>query len=124
MPVGGRAGGASVTVRGGRRLERILMRYRGLTAEKLAEFTADVLRQELLPVLKSRVPRRTGRMARSLEIRRRGARVELRGVWYGPFVNRNTNRPTVEETAMDILAADKARIVQLIVAKVRAFVGV
>ena len=115
--------GASITVRGGHRVQRIVQKAQGLTGAKLAQFMAEILRDELLPVLKSRVPKRTGRMAQSLEIRCRGSAVELRGRWYGALVRHRDTRQRVAEIAMDIFQADQQRYTQLLAAKVRAYLG-
>ena len=116
--------GASVTIRGGGRVKRILMRSRGITPEVLARITAEVLRQELLPLLRSRVPRRTGRLARSLVIRHRGGAVELRGTFYAPVVRWNNGRDSVAAAAMDILESNRDDIIKAIAAQIRQRLGV
>jgi len=115
--------GARVTVRGGRRTQQFIQRAQGLTGEKLAEFMAEILRNEFLPVLQGRVPRRTGRLARSLNIRRRGSVIELRGVFYGYLVRDRRDGRSVVEIAMDIIAADKQRLTGLLAARVRRYLG-
>ena len=102
--------GANVTIQGGGRLRRFLARSRTLTSRVLARIVADVLRRELLPALKSRVARRSGRMAQSLNIRHRGETVELRGNFYAPLVRWNNGRDSVVEAAMTLMEDNRNAI--------------
>ena len=99
------------------------MRAQQLTPERLARIAAEVLREVVLPILKSRVPKRTGRLSRSLNIRHRGGVVELRGDFYGPLVNRG-QRDSVAAIAMDIVEQQRDGIRDGIAKGVRAFLGV
>lgn len=115
--------GVSVQIRGGGRTARFVMRAQQLTPERLARIAAEVLREVVLPILKSRVPKRTGRLSRSLNIRHRGGVVELRGDFYGPLVNRG-QRDSVAAIAMDIVEQRRDEIRDGIAKGVRAFLGV
>lgn len=70
-----------VSIRGGSRLRSFVQEARdGETAEGLAR---QFVRSFPMGALRNAVPRRTGRLAGSLRLERRGAAVELHGAWYG-----------------------------------------
>ena len=112
-----------MTITGGGRLRRILANSRGLTGNVLARIVADVLRRVLLPEVRNRLPRRTGRLARSLIIRQRGDAVELRAVFYGNLV-RVPGAGSVAALAMDVLEAQKGNIDAAIERGIRSHLGI
>ncbi len=122
MPLSASAGRVHVTIRGGRKLQRFIERARD--PEVLGRIVAKVLRRFLIPALKSRVPRRTGKLSRSLKIVQRGPAIELRGIFYGRFLRIGPSRDTIAELAMDIIASNRAAIIAMIRAEYRREVGV
>ena len=120
--VTGRASPVRVTIRGGQRLRRFIQRAEGLTGERLAQITARILRNYVLPRIRSRAPRRTGRLRRSLRIIQRGSRIELRGVFYTPMVRDSTGK-SVEDIAMDIIEENRDEIRAQIRTQVRRELG-
>ena len=111
-----------VTIRGGQRLRRFIARAEGLTGERLAKITARIIRNYVLPRIRSRVPFRTGRLRRSLRVIQRGSRIELRGAFYAPMV-RDSAGKSVEDIAMDVIEESRNEIRGLIRAEVRRELG-
>ena len=108
--LGGRASGGSVTVRGGHRLRKFITDFEGLTNQRVAQLMAGILRQVLLPALRSRAIVRTGNLQRSLKIVQRGEGINLEGAFYGRFAKAaGTNRTIVDE-AMDIIESRRDEI--------------
>ena len=108
MPLAGRAQSGRVTIRGGRKLARFLENAAGLTDEVLARAMAKVLKQRMVPALRTLAPNRTGRLRRSLRIVQRGGTIELRAVFYGRFVP--FGGQTLAEAAIDWINRNKPTI--------------
>lgn len=108
---------------GGAKLRRFIFAAQNLTDEKLAELMADILRRVLLPELRAAVPRKSGQLRKSLVVVNEGAAVELRGVFYGRFVE-TTFRESVADTAMRILENRKVEIRELMKLAIRRELGV
>ena len=89
----------SFKVIGGSRLRRFLA-TRGQSGAHLPTPEQGARRfVQLFPIetLRANVPKRTGRLARSLVLRRRGSAVELHGLFYGRF---EPNRSVIEATVI------------------------
>ena len=110
MPVTGKASGARITVRGGRKLRRFLSKVEGLTGDKMAAIMARILKRRLVPALRGMVPVRTGKLRSSLKIVQRGANIELRSVFYGRFVPVGPGRDSLAETAIDWLDRNRLTV--------------
>ena len=121
---GGGGGSGRVTVRGGHRLRRFIADFRGLSNGDMADILARVLRNVVLPELKANVPRNTGKLARSLKIERRGEAVELRGVFYGRFIQAGSQRDTVSGLAMRIIDRRADQIKDQLAIAIKSRLGV
>ena len=110
---------ARVSIRGGRKLQRFFESAAGLSDEKLAKIMATILRRTMLPAIKARVSRRTGRLQRSLRIVQRGSSIELRGVFYAQLARMGPGRDTVAEIAMDWIERNRPMVRALLAEAVR-----
>ena len=118
MPAGITVGHTTMTVKGGRRLQRFV----SATANPYvrARHGARSVKKRVLPELRRAVPRRTGELRRSLRVQQRGSRVELRGNEYAPIVRwriapNSPRRTSVAEQATRIVIANRKGIQQDIV---------
>ena len=118
------AGGANVTITGGGKLRRFFAAADRLNDHKIAEIMARILRRILLPELRSQVPRRTGKLQRSLVIIQRGAAGELRGIFYGRFIAAGPSRDNVAAIAMRIIESRRPEIYQQLKLALRQELGV
>lgn len=84
MPID--VGGKNITITGGNQLKAFIGRAKGVSNRQLAGAAARVYRKSLVPRLRTRMPRRSGRLKSSLAIRQQGDSVELRGVFYARMV--------------------------------------
>ena len=106
---------------GGERLQRHL-KIQG-DDELKARLFAEVLRRELLPELRRLVPRRTGRLQKSLRIVQRGTEVSLRGVFYGNLVVFQGGK-TVASVNQDLFGKRHRELALLVHRKILALSGV
>lgn len=111
----------SVTIRGGGRLRRFIVRSQQLSPEVFASFAVEILRAIVLPQLRSRVPLRTGRLKRTLRFVRSGAEVKLVGDFYAPLVRWEGGRKSVAGEAMDVIENSSEEIRHALVARVRRY---
>lgn len=58
----------------------------GVTAPLVKRFYFEGMQDEVLPELRRRVPRRTGKLRNSLRFVRYGQEVQLKGIRYAPYV--------------------------------------
>ena len=101
--VNARASRRGVKTRGARLVQKALGGDGSRAA--FARRFAKSARRRLLPELRRRTPVDTGKLKRSLTLRQRGSRVELRGEGYGRHVG-------TPRTAMSIYRANSRRIAQ------------
>ena len=80
-------GSVSVRIRGGDKLRRFI--FNANNPILVARLAADAVRRLVLPALKVRMPRRTGDMINSLQIRQNAQRIELWGIFYSSYVTVN-----------------------------------
>ena len=91
-----------MSVRGGDRLRRFVTK--AADPEIMGRAMAKIIRQYVLPIVRGRAPRRSGRLQGSLRIVQRGAAVELRGVFYGRFVRfGDDGQQTMDGLVMDVI---------------------
>lgn len=85
--------GANIEIKG---LERVLARLNQLQRESAERAAAEIAMRFPIAQLRGEVPKRTGRLRRSLRVVQRGNRITLEGVWYGRVVRwsggRSVNR--------------------------------
>ena len=108
MPVTARG----VTVRGGRKLARFLRRATdpNVTETARARAIANVLRNMLVPALRSVLPKRTGFIRRSLRVEQRGVNVSIKIAFYWRFLLIGPSRQRPDEWAVDWINANKSVI--------------
>lgn len=120
MPVSGRAGGGSVRIRGGERLEKFILGATDpATRTQIAGAAARVMRRRILPTIRARSPERTGTLKRSLKIQNEGPSVQLRGVWYAQLVRWDGGQKSVATEAMNAIASQRFIIRREIAAEIR-----
>lgn len=122
MPVSARSTGTGTRVRGGQRLRRYVAAL--TNPDVVARAFAQVVRRRVLPRLKNKVARRSGRLGQSLNIRQRGANTELRGIFYAPLVQFRSGRDTVAQRVMTILESDRSAIRRQLALEIRRQAGV
>ena len=103
-------------------------RIGGATPARVKQAYFDGVRETLLPELKKRVPRQTGRLQASLRYVRRGDEVGLRGIHYAPYVvfalplgrgyKRTGDLRTVKAVADRLLAVNHNRLLRNAIMKV------
>ena len=101
----------SFRVIGGSRLRRFLA-TRGQSGDFLPTPEQGARRfVKLFPMsqLRAAVPKRSGRLARSLILRRRGSSVELHGLFYGRF---EPNRSIIEATVLALAERTAVKVRQ------------
>ena len=107
---GGGGGQVSLRIEGGERLRRFI--FRASNPQLVNRLAAQSMKRRLLPPLKQKMPRRTGALIRSLEIRQgTGGRIELWGVFYGTLV-RNGGAFVLIPELMEILDRERRGITQ------------
>ena len=115
----------SVTVKGGKRVRRFV---HGVTSNPniAADAAFPIIRDRVLPALKARLTRRTGRLIQSMHVVKTGTTIELRGIFYAPLVTfpRGGRRVTVQDLFIELVAAYAPQIRTAIRAAVRAAGGV
>ena len=82
------SGGGRLTlkIKGGAKLRRFI--FNASNPRLVALLAAESIRRRVLPSLKAAMPRRTGALIRSLEIRVNRTNIELWGVFYATLVKR------------------------------------
>lgn len=100
-------GSVSVRIRGGDKLRRFI--FNANNPILLARLAADAVRRLVLPALKVRMPRRTGDMINSLQIRQNAQRIELWGIFYSSYVTVNGQRVVINEL-MDLIEMHRTAI--------------
>ena len=116
----GSAGGKSFTLRGGSKLRRFLLRVeQEFSPETVARIAAEVLRRRVLPKMRRVAPRRTGSLIRSFRILQQGSHVEMRGNFYGRFINTTDGR-SLAVVAMELIEEARSEIRDEIAQKLRS----
>lgn len=95
------AGGSGITIRGGDNIRRFIVRISNPVES--AKIVARVLRKRFLPFLRMLVPRRTGRLLRTLRIRRLGHIVRLEAVWYANMIRTKGQGQSIAQLAYQVL---------------------
>ena len=97
----------SVRIKGGDKLRRFI--FNANNPRLVARLAAESIRRRILPSLKSAMPRRTGALITSLEIRQNGVRIELWGIFYARYVTVNGVRVVISEL-MDLVERHRRAI--------------
>lgn len=105
-------GSVSLRVRGGEKLRRFI--FNANNPVLVAKLATEAVRRYILPQLKQRLPRRTGDMVNSLQIRQKGSRIELWGIFYSSYVTVGGQRVVIG-TLMDLLETHRTAIANEII---------
>lgn len=130
MPLSGRAGGGGLRVytntSGGRKLQRFLNLATNPVARDtlIAGAAAKVYRRTILPQLKSRVPKRTGALSKSLKITQKGPSLQLRGIFYARMVRWDNGKKSVAGELHEIVRNSRNQLRSEIKRAIRREVGV
>ena len=100
-------GSVSVRIKGGQKLRRFI--FNANNPRLVARLAAESIRRRILPSLKSAMPRRTGALITSLEIRQNGVRIELWGIFYARYVTVGGVRVVIDEL-MDLIERHRRAI--------------
>ena len=100
-------GSVSVRIKGGQKLRRFI--FNANNPRLVAQLAAESIRRNILPSLKAAMPRRTGALITSLEIRQNGVRIELWGIFYARYVTVNGVRIVID-VLMDLLEKHRRAI--------------
>ena len=100
-------GSVSLRVRGGGKLRRFV--FRANDPVLIARLATAAVRRLILPGLKVRMPRRTGDLINSLQIRQNGTRIELWGIFYSTFVTVDGSLVVIKEL-MELLEMHRQAI--------------
>ena len=111
-------GSVSVRIKGGQKLRRFIFNANNprLVARLAAE--SRLIRRRILPSLKTAMPRRTGALISSLEIRQNGVRIELWGIFYARYVTVGGVRVVIDEL-MDLIERHRRAIGQDVIRGLR-----
>ena len=109
-------GSVSLRVRGGDKLRRFI--FNANNPILVARLATAAVRRLILPGLKVRMPRRTGNMINSLQIRQNGSRIELWGIFYSSYVTVGGKRVVINEL-MDLLDMHRTAIANEIIKGLR-----
>ena len=100
-------GSVSVRIKGGKKLRRFI--FNANNPRLVAQLAAESIRRNILPSLKAAMPRRTGALITSLEIRQNGVRIELWGIFYARYVTVGGVRVVID-VLMDLLEKHRRAI--------------
>ena len=100
-------GSVSLRIKGGKKLRRFI--FNANNPRLVARLAAEAIRRHILPSLKAAMPRRTGALITSLEIRQNGVRIELWGIFYARYVTVNGVRVVID-VLMDLLEKHRRAI--------------
>ncbi len=100
----------TANTKGGERIRKFILNAGN--AQNVARIFAESARRRMLPDLKSKLPRRSGRLVARLEIRQTGLEVGVYSIFYGRFVVFNNGRDSVREVIADSFARHQRAIVQ------------
>ena len=109
-------GSVSLRVRGGDKLRRFI--FNANNPVLVAKLATAAVRRLILPALKQRMPRRTGDLINSLQIRQKGSRIELWGIFYSTFVTVDGSLVVINEL-MDLLETHRVAIANEIIRGLR-----
>ena len=112
---------ATVAIRGGKRLRRFVTDADDPMLAVNAAY--PVLQNLVMPALRSRVPVRSGKLRRTLRLRRVGTTIELTAVWYGQLVRIGNRKVSVQDIFLDLVEEYAPQIRAAIRAAVRAAGG-
>ena len=106
----GAGGTTNLRVKGGDKIRRFV--FRASNQSLVTRLAAQSMKIRLLPKLKAAMPRRTGAMVKSLEIRQgSGGQIELWGRFYSRFVTaKGGGSPILIPKVMDILEDERRNI--------------
>ena len=106
----GVGGTTNLRIKGGDKIRRFV--FRASNQSLVTRLVAQSMKIRLLPKLKAAMPRRTGAMVESLEIRQgSGGRIELWGRFYSRFVtNKGGGSPIMIPKVMEILEDERRNI--------------
>lgn len=114
----------AVTVRGGARLRRFFFDFERASEAAVARALAKVIRQSVIPALRTSVPRRTGRLRRSLRVVQREQHVEIRSVFYGRFIRLQPDGDTLAERALQLIEGRRDSIRAQVEIELRQELGI
>ena len=100
-------GSVSLRIKGGKKLRRFI--FNANNPRLVARLAAESIRRNILPSLKAAMPRRTGALITSLEIRQNGVRIELWGIFYARYVTIGGVRVVIN-VLMDLLEKHRRAI--------------
>ena len=115
---------ATATVRGGRKLARFLQRSKNkkVTGDAVARALTKVIRRTILPKVRALLPKRTGRLRKSLRAIQIKSTVEIRVVFYGRF--QKVGSQTAAEAVVDMIEANRSAIKAQVKIELRNALGV
>ena len=106
----------TANTKGGERIRKFLLN--ATNAQNVARIFAEAARRRMLPDLKAKMPRRSGRLAARLEIRQTGLQVGIYSIFYGRFVVFNQGRDSVKEVIADSFQRHQRDIVREVLQRI------
>ena len=112
---------ATVRIKGGRRIHRFVAN----ASDPLLAVNAayPILRDKVMPAMRSAVPFRSGKLRNSMRLRRYGTTIEFTAIWYARVVRWGNSKISVEELFLQLVEAYAPDIRAAIRAAVRAAGG-
>ena len=111
---------ANVTVRvkGGHAIRRFV--FGNINNPALAAIAAyGVINRVVMPALRSQIPERSGRLKRTLRLRRVGTTIELTSIFYGNFTRIGPGSRLVRDIFLDLVKRHEGAIREAVAAAQR-----
>ena len=77
----------AITIRGGRRVQNFILDFPNFANIQVLHALRDVIDTHVIQPLRARLPRRSGRLYRTLHVVVRDGGLQVRGVFYGRLVH-------------------------------------
>ena len=105
----------TVRVKGGAKIRRFV--FGNISNPTLAATAAyEVINRVVMPQLRSRIPERSGRLKRTLRLRRVGTTIELTSIFYGNFAKIGPGGRTVRDMFLDLVKRHEGAIREAVAA--------